>query len=425
MNHQRIPDRFRTIRLILISTAVILTHKSGSFAAWPQWGGPDRNFTVRKARLDKAWPDDGPKKLWSRPLGDGFSCIVTDGRTLYTMYRADDTHEAVIALDAKTGKEIWEHRYPAPYIDEGGDRKQDTQFGKGPNSTPLLANGRLYTVGFSCIMHCMDVESGKPAWSHDLFKEFGASLPMFGYAASPIAYEDIVIAPVGGDGKGIMAFDARSGKVRWKNFHGDASYSSPIILRAMGQDHLVAYLSKSIFGVNPKDGDVHWSLEHKNPTNANSICTPIACPGGRVYFVNFGDTAGGRMVRLEKNDKLLKPVDVWVNKKLNGGISDAVRIGEHFYAANGKGILAAFRADTGEIVWEQRGFPGAKLVVAGNRLIVLDDEGNLMLARPAKDGLEVISKAAILEKPSWTSPTLDNGILYLRDRKSILALDLR
>ena len=363
--------------------------------------------------------------MWSRPLGDGFSCIVTDGKTLFTTYRADDANEAVIAMDAATGKTLWKYEYRAPYIDEGSDRKQDTQFGKGPNSTPLLHKGRLYSIGFGCIMHCLDAKTGKPLWSHDLYKEFGGSLPMFGYSASPIGYRDMVITPVGGKSQGLMAFDAATGRVRWQSYDGDASYSSPIIVRSHGRDHLVAYLGTRICGFSVADGKEQWRLTHKNPSNENSICTPIDCEDNQLYFVNFGDTAGGRMIRLIEKKDLLGTEELWANKKLSGGISDAVRIGRTLYASNGKGILAAFNVKTGEILWEKRGYPGVKLLVAGKRLILLDEDGNLSLARPGAKGLEVISKTQVLAKPTWSAPTLDGGVLYLRDRTTIMAMDVR
>lgn len=422
---RRVSRKGRRLALAAIASLCLLISTTTSDASWPQWGGEHRNFTVSKAKIASRWPDTGPTKLWSRPLGDGFSCIVSDGRTLYTMFRANDANETVIALDAATGQTRWEHKYPAPYIDEGGDKKQDTQFGKGPNSTPLLHDGRLYTIGFSCIMHCLDVKTGKPLWSHDLYKEFGGSLPMFGYSASPIGFRDLVIAPVGGKAQGLMAFDAATGKVRWHNYDGDASYSSPILVRSHGRNHLVAYLGTHICGFNAANGDVQWRLTHKNPSNENSICTPIDCGDGRVYFVNFGDTAGGRMIRLIEKKDLLGTEEIWANKKLAGGISDAVRIGRTFYATNGKGILAAFNVKTGEILWEERGYPGVKLLVAGKRLILLDEDGKLSLARPGAKGLEVISKTQVLAKPTWSAPTLDGGVLYLRDRKSIMALDVR
>lgn len=398
-------------------------------SAWPQWGGPNRNFTVASGRLAESWPEGGPKHLWSRALGDGYSTIVSDGTTLYTMYRKDkdDPNEHVIALDAATGATRWEHSYPAPYLcidpnDE--DKKQTPQFGAGPNGTPVLVSGRLYSIGFTGMMCCLDAATGKPIWSHDLFKEYGATMLVCGYAASPIAYHDTIIALVGGKGHGVMAFDQSTGKVVWQSGDMDCSYSSPVLTSIDGEDHLVAYMSGEVVGLSPKTGEIHWSITHRNPMNSNCICTPIACPNNQVYFVNGGDSAGGKMVRLARKGGKIQPDEIWGNKKLAGGLTDAVRIGDHFYGGNGRGFFVGFNAKTGQIAWQERGYPSARAIAADGKLILLDEEGRLSLVTATPGGLVQHGKATLLTKEAWSAPTLIGTKLYLRDRKTIMGVDL-
>lgn len=407
--------------------------------AWNQWGGPNRDFSVADAQVAPAWPEDGPKKLWSRDLGDGFSTIVTDGATLYTMYRGEDGQESIVALSAANGDTRWEHKYPAPYIEvetdvidmETGKKKtepQVTKFGTGPNSTPLLVHGRLYTIGFTGIMHCLDARSGKPLWSHDLYKDLGATYQMFGWATSPIAYGNNVIVLTGGKGHGITAFDQTTGKVAWQATDYASSYSSPILVNVDGEDHLVAYMSTHVLGLCPKTGMLHWSLEHKNQFGS-SIATPLWCPNNRLFFVNGGDTAGGRVVKLAKaTDGKIGATDMWTNKKVRGGLSNPVRIGEYIYGPNSGGenvkLISAVKIEDGEVAWQERGVPGPKCLNLGERLIVLDDEGHLMLVDANPEGMKVLCKHKLLGEPAWTAPTLVGSRLYLRDRKTIMAVDL-
>ena len=134
---------------------------------WPQWGGPSRDFKVSAPKLADSWPEAGPPVKWRRPLGEGYSAIAAKGNGLYTMYRKDDK-DVVIALNAATGKTLWEHAYVAPPHEGNTDR-----FGTGPNATPLVLDDRVITLGFTGIMQCLDLTSGKPIWSHDFVKDFG------------------------------------------------------------------------------------------------------------------------------------------------------------------------------------------------------------------------------------------------------------
>src|ERR1043166_7678543 len=147
---------------------------------WTQWGGPTRDFHSPETELIFKWSDTGPKTLWKRDLGEGYSAILASGDTLYTMFRKGDD-ENVIALNAKDGKTRWTHTYAAPM-----PPKTEPQFGRGPNATPLLVDGRLISVGFTGQLFCFDARTGKPIWSHDLYKDFHASFLEFGYSASPL-----------------------------------------------------------------------------------------------------------------------------------------------------------------------------------------------------------------------------------------------
>lgn len=422
--------------ICLLALSALLSVGCASKPAWRQWGGPQRNFTVESASLAQKWPEDGPTKLWSRELGDGFSSIVSNGRALYTMYRGDGDQEVVVALDATTGETLWEYKYSAPYIEfetdeineETGKKKvekQVTQFGTGPNSTPLLVGNRLYTIGFTSKMICLNARNGKLIWSRDLYKDMNGSYLRFGYAASPIAYGKNVIALVGGKGQGFVAFDQKTGSIDWKATDYDISYSSPIIVKVAGKDHLVAFMSGGLVGISPDNGDLHWDIKHKNQFGS-TICTPIWCPGSILYFVTGGDTAGGRAIRLARMGDKITAEDAWSNKKLQGGLNDAVRIGDHLYGPAGgrKPFMVAFNTNTGKIAWRQRDLDKIKAIYADGKLILLDGDGHLMLATANPDGIEIHSKAKVLEKEAWTTPTLVDTKLYLRDRKTIMAVDL-
>jgi outer membrane protein assembly factor BamB len=164
-----------SIGLVVLVSAFAGAHLARAADDWSQWGGPNRNFVVNASGLADRWPDGGPRVVWSRPLGTGHSAIVAAEGRLFTMYRAGnprgrrgpwDAEEAVIALDAATGKTLWEYKYAS--------RREDFGFGAGPHSTPIVVGNRLFTFGTNKQLHAFDASTGKVLWSHDLVKEFGA-----------------------------------------------------------------------------------------------------------------------------------------------------------------------------------------------------------------------------------------------------------
>jgi hypothetical protein len=185
-------------------------------ADWLQWGGPGRNFMPDAAGLASSWPPGGPKRLWSRPLGEGHSAILAEAGRIYTMYRPlqrsgerrgqeRGQEEVVIALDAASGKTAWEFTYPSPT--SGLDFSQ----GAGPHATPLISGNRIYATSTRKELFALDKATGKTVWSHDFMKEYGAPPPGRGYACSPTLHNGTIIVTVGGRGQAVAAFNSRAG----------------------------------------------------------------------------------------------------------------------------------------------------------------------------------------------------------------------
>ena len=217
-------DRWKGAATAALIAGASLLSVAPAKAQWPQFGGPNRDFTSPSTKLAIQWPKGGPKQVWSRDLGEAYSGIAVDDGTLYTMYREDD-HDVVVALDADTGKTQWEHRYKAPPF-----RGFNDDFGFGARSTPLVLSDRIITLGVNAQMHCLDKATGKVLWSHDLMKEYDATRPRWGYASSALAYKNSIIVPVGGKGHSVMAFDRETGAVVWSRHDFPNAYSSPILI---------------------------------------------------------------------------------------------------------------------------------------------------------------------------------------------------
>ncbi len=412
-------------------------------AEWPQWGGPNRDFSVHSARLADKWPDDGPTRVWHRELGDGYATITVDNGRLYTMYRTDED-EFTVALDAGTGKTIWEHRNPSPFT------PLMAEFGAGPHSTPLIVGNRLYTIGSNAVMHCFNKRTGRVLWKHDLVKEYGGPVPGRGYGCSPIAYKNTVIVPVDRpredqegqsetaeettaeakekeavEGQTLMAFDQKSGKLVWKALDLPISYSSPILIKFQGQDQLVLFAAQDLVGVNPDDGTLLWQHPYKTKYGAN-ITTPL-WNGDDLLFLSAAYGSGSRVIKLTSKDGKTVPEELWHTKKMRVHHANVIGVGNYVYGSSGDfgpAFFMGMNLETGKIAWRERGFKKATCVYADGKVIILDEDGKLALATATPDGLTVHSQCQVSEPYSWAAPTIAGTTLYVRDRKHIMAFDI-
>ncbi len=386
---------------------------------WPQWGGPRRNFTSKTPALAAEWPEEGPPRLWRRALGEGFSAISVRDGTLYTMYREGDD-EVVIAMDAATGRTLWEHAYAAPI-----DDSYNMDRGPGPHATPLVEDELVFTVGATAILHAIDRETGEPRWRRDLIEEFGGTKRDRGYAASPLAWRDTLILSVGGEDNSLMSLRQSDGSVVWGRHNFVASPSSPLLIEVDGQEQVAALMGFHLVGVSPEDGRLLWAMEHRTELGQN-VSTPVWGEDNMLY-TSAGYGVGSRGVRLVRNGEHTRPEVVWHNKRMRLHFSNAIRIGDFVYGTSGDfgpGFFAAINIHDGRIPWRQRGFGKASFLLAAGRFIILDENGVLGLATPTAEGLEVHSKVQLLDRYSWTVPTLVGTVLYVRDRKNIMAFDL-
>ncbi len=402
----------------LLLLVAIATAAPARAADRRQFGGPRRDVKSDATGRATPWPESGPKQLWSRDLGDGYSTILVEGDTLYTMYRKDND-EFAVALSAADGKTIWEHKHEAPFTEE------QAQFGPGPHATPLIVGDRIYTVGTRAVLHCLDKKTGQPLWSHDLVKEFSGNDMGRGYSSSPMAYKNTLIVQVGGAGNSVMAFDLESGSVVWKRNDWENSHASPLLINVDGQDQLVVFSVEQIVGMNPDNGEVLWTHEHKTQWGAN-ISTPVCGPDNVIFFsAAYG--MGSRAIKLAQKDGKTTVEELWYRRRLKVHHGNVVRVGDFVYLSSGDfgpAFLMAVDIKDGVPAWQERQFSKATLVYADGKLVVLDEDGNLALVEASPKGFKLHGKVQLLEKTAWTTPTLAGKTLYIRDRKKIMALDL-
>ena len=423
-----------------VYATVIADHANGQ---WPQWGGPDRNFTVETSGLADSWPKDGPPKLWYRELGDGYSSIVVDEGTLYTMYRKKNTdpYEYVIALDAGTGRTLWEHKIRSPLPANVGE------WTFGPNATALATGDRLYVNSVQAVLHCLNKSTGDVIWERDLGGKPSAPLPDgYGYSPSPMLYKNTVIVPADHDSVStlagrsgqserqagtqgsspkhtLVAFDPISGDVVWSGGRFTMGHSSPIVITFRGEEQLVLFVKEGLMGFDPNNGNTLWHHPIAHNVTNDAIMTPLWDGTDLIFCTSHGTNSGGRVIQLvEEGDKTV-PKELWFKRKAFFGNLAPVRVGDHLFGANGE-IMTGVNVRTGKVGWRKREFAGAQCLWADGKLIILDLNGQLGLATATSDGLTVHSRCQLTERVSLTPVTLVGKTLYVRDRKHIMALDI-
>ena len=402
----------RALGLIGLIVVCLTLAAANAGDTWPQWGGVNRDFTVEARTLSRDWGEDGPPEVWSRPLGGGFAGIVSDGKSLYSAYRTGDD-ETVVALDPKTGKTRWEYRYVAP-IPKADNLS--TQYGKGPNATPLVVDGKVVTLGFMGHVVCVDAKKGKLLWSHDLGADFGAKVPYFGSATSPLGLGDNVLIVAGG----LHAFDLATGKAVWSNTEYQASYGSPVIVDVGDKQQIVTPVEGHLAGFDPETGKKLWAIEHKNQWGT-ILTSPVVDDSGRVFI--SAAQVGAMLVDPSADEAQLR---VWATDGAAINHSNAVRAGDVLYASVGDSasFVTAISLTDGKEAWKERGFATANLIRVGDDFLLLDFDGELALVELDASGMNVITRATINEQPTWTPPTLIGSTLFFRDEARVVALDL-
>jgi outer membrane protein assembly factor BamB len=404
-------------------------------SGWPQWGGPSRDFHAPSTGIADAWPEAGPPVIWSRPLGTGHSTIVVDEGRLFTMYRAGNGRarqgpwsddEVVAALDARTGKTIWEHTYPARTGFE------DFSFGAGPHATPLVAGDRLFTIGTTQQLFAFDKRTGTVLWSHDFVREFQSPELLIrpnvkvGYGCSPIAFRDTIICSVGGPGQSVMAFRQSDGAVVWKSGDFLTAAAAPILIEIAGRPHVVFFGGGTVTGLDPATGAILWSHPH-DPGNDLNCGTPLFGPDN-ILFVSSAYQAGSRAIQLTDRGGVTHADELWFTTRVRFMFLNAIRIGDFVYGTTGDfgpAFLTAVNVRTGESAWQVRGFARASLVQADGKVIVLTEDGDLALVRANPDRHHEITRFRVLEGKTWNPPAIDGGFLLVRNLAEMAAFDLR
>ena len=395
---------------LLLSSLQFETFGQGG-GDWPQWRGPNRDGISKETGLLKQWPAGGPPLVWKATgAGGGYSSFSIANGRLYTMGLRGD-REYIIAFDVANGKEIWATPHGSAFRNDRGD---------GPRGTPTVDGERLYALGGSGDLSCLDARTGRSIWTMNVLSKFGGSNIKWGISESPLVMGEKVLVNAGGQGASIVAIKKTDGSLIWKSQSDEAGYSSAIPVEAGGVTQVVFFTGSRAVGLDLRDGRLLW--EYSRPSNdVANVATPVARLN-RVFISSDYGTGGG-VVEIKADGKAQ---EIYFTKDMRNHHSSSVLVGDHLYGFSSS-ILTAMRFDTGEIAWRDRSVGKGSLVYADGRLYCMSENGvvGLVEATPTayrEKGRFQIQQGSL---PTWTHPVVAGGRLYLRDQDTIYAYDVR
>ena len=387
---------------------------SGPAPYWTDFRGPKRDGEYREVPVLADWPASGLMPLWKQPVGGGYaSFVVARGRAFTIEQRG--VQEVVSAYDVPTGRELWTNSWVADFRESMG--------GDGPRATPTWSDGKVYALGATGELRALADTSGKVIWRTNILDDSHARNLDWGMAAAPLIVDDMVIVlPGGANGQSIVGYDRSTGKRMWSALGDKQAYASPMLVTLNGVRQLLVVSAARMIGVVPGDGKVLW--EYSFPTfNGINAAQPLVIGNNRV-FVSASYDAGAAMIELSGSADHFSVREVWRNKRMKNRFSGSVLRDGVIYGLD-EGILAAIDAETGELKWKGGRYGYGQVLLAGNNLIVLTEDGDLALVRANPDRHQEITRFPVLEGKTWNVPAISGGYLLVRNLAEMAAFDLR
>ena len=382
---------------------------------WTGFRGPLRDGVYREQPLLTAWPSAGLTPIWKQPVGGGYaSFAIANGRAFTIEQRR--AQEVVTAYDVETGRELWAHGWDGEFKEWMG--------GDGPRATPSWANGRVYALGAIGELRCLDDATGAVVWRVNILEDNAAGNLPWGMAASPLLVDDLVVVLPGGPaGRSVVAYDAKTGARRWAALNDKQAYSAPMLTTIEGTRQILIITSTRLVAITPESGELLW--EYPWPTmNDINASQPVILPPGNRVLVSSGYGHGAALLEVTRNDGHFGTRLVWENSRLKNRFSTSIEHEGFIYGLD-ENILTCLDAATGETKWKAGRYGHGQIVRAGDHLLVLTEEGELVLVKMNPERLEEVTRVAALEGKTWNHPAIDNGRLLVRNLAEMAAFDLR
>lgn len=378
-------------------------------AEWPEFRGAGRSGVIGGVTLATDWEESPPELLWKQKIGPAWSSFSVVGNRLYTQEQRGE-QESVICLDADSGKQIWEFTYPG--------RFWEAIAGAGPRATPTLAKEGVFALGAEGVLVRLDAATGQEVWRRDLKVDADRKTPTWGFAASPLVVDSLVMVHAGGKGdKGLIAYDAESGEIKWSAASGDHSYSSAQLATFADQRGVLMLANDGLQFLDISNGEQIW--EHAWEFFNYRVLQPLVV-GQNVFFMTSMNEGTRRLTVSCGDDGAWEANEDWTSKSLKSDYNDCVYHDGNIYGFDG-GVFACIDAETGERNWKRGRYGNGQVVVLADsgQLLVLSEKGELVLIEASPEKLIELAKLQAIDGKTWNHPVLIGSRLYLRNAQEV------
>lgn len=397
---------------------------------WPQWRGPTHDGISSETGIAGQWPESGPPVLWAKDIGQGYSGFIAVGDKVYTQTQTL-YEQAVICLEADTGRQVWSYRYGWPY--EGGGLYP------GPRATPAWYQNRIYFGSPDGTVGCLNADTGSVVWSKNPKQQHNGQGTDFGCACSPLVIDDKVIVPVGGATASVVALHALTGETVWTSGDAPASYCTPVPITFHGQQHVVTLLENSLAAFDVKSGKRLWNLEFSQGYDEHAAAPLYREPD---LFIAGPFRSGAKLFRISDppaNKAATGELDVksiWENPKFSNDVASSVLLDGYIYGFDlkdaqsrqnrpSRGEFRCLDFATGKVQWSYDKIGQANIIVADDKLILFNDNGELILAKADPTRYEELARTTVFhDEVCWTPAALHRGRLFLRTQNRAVCLYL-
>lgn len=406
------PARITTAHAIAPATVARTPEKIQS-SYWTDFRGPNRAGVYAETDIETAWPAAGLPRLWKQPIGAGYASFTVGEGHAYTIEQRRG-REAITAYDVETGRELWAFTYPALFDEVLG--------GLGPRATPVYHDGLVYSLGANGDFYCLSAKTGKSKWSKNILTDNGAHNVHWAMSGSPlIVDEKVIVTPGGTNGKSIVAYDRFTGEPVWRSLSDRAGYTSPILATLAGRRQILWISGERAVGIAVDDGKLLWEFPY--PAQMDMNCSQPVVVDDASVLLSSAQGPGAALLEITKNNDTYAARPVWQNNRLKNKFNSSVLYQGHIYGFD-EAILACVDAKTGELKWKGGRYGYGQLLLAAGFLIVVTEQGDVVLVRATPDGHQELGRFSAIEGRTWNIPAIDNGLLLVRNSSEMACFRL-